>query len=192
MPRTDILTKYTDWRARKKIEAEKRAQERVKLLPADLQEQILEACDREREQLQGRIQEIDVELEKLAGLLAEAREKQQAAIKPDDRGRGQVGQAAIEAGKTVRRIRWHIAEFRTERRWRERQLREVGQVKDAAGAGVITGVLAITKSWQNRIVIGELAPRARGYVDAAGYELPPEALDADGEPLPTPEMPARS
>lgn len=193
MPKTDVLTRYKDWRQAKKIEAEERARERVKLLPADLQEEILEACDREREQLQARIEEIDAELEKLEAVLTEARQNErQARINTTGTGRGQQGAAAIEAGKVVRRVAAHIYAFQEEKRGRRRQLREVRRVKESAEAGLVTGILAITRNWQNQIVIGDLAPRAKGYVDAAGYELPPEALDAEGKPLPTPEMPERS
>jgi hypothetical protein len=79
-----------------------------------------------------------------------------------------------------------VAAIEAEKQDLHRQRREIKQVQTHAGQGIMTALYTIVRSWKAPVGIGELArriPMGPSYVDAAGYELPPEALDANGEPI---------
>jgi hypothetical protein len=197
MPGQNILEKYTNWLNRKKIEQTERAKTRTKLLPEDLQAQILGACDREAQLIRERIAWIDVELDRCKGLLAEARAAERAAATPvlGRPGAGIQNQAMVDAHQRTQAIANAIERLKAERTDRWSQLGEIRRVKAQTETGLVSGLLAITQGWTNRVEIGGLAdriPAGRSYfVDAAGYKLPETALDDEGKPLPTPSVPAQ-
>jgi hypothetical protein len=208
MPRGKPIESVRNWIKRKQSELKERAEERTKLLPAGLQEEILEACNDEREYLMARIDEIDQALEDLGDDLEEAKAARAEAYivhRPSPRTRRRAdgttmtvkpravhvkGQAAIKAGQAVRAVQGRIEALEQERRGRQAQLREVAQIEAAAKDGVVTALLSITKRWRNQINLTGLQPRvplANRYTDRAGNPLPEEALGPDGEPV---EMPS--
>lgn len=175
-----------------------------RLLPADLQEQILEACQQERAAVLARIAEIDEGLARIAELDRAAKEAYQATLKPIvERPRpvrrldGTIQErparirvhvatpATIEANKARARICAHKRALQVERAHRHSELGEILRIEDQTRAGVVTGLLFVVTRWRNRVDVGKLLPAAklgRSYSDAAGNPLPPEALDAQGEP----------
>lgn len=175
-----------------------------RIIPADLQEQILEACQQERAAVLARIAEIDEGLARIAELDRAAKEAYQATLKPIvERPRpvrrldGTIQErparirvhvatpATIEANKARARICAHKRALQVERAHRHSELGEILRIEDQTRAGVVTGLLFVVTRWRNRVDVGKLLPAAklgRSYSDAAGNPLPPEALDAQGEP----------
>ncbi len=175
-----------------------------RIIPADLQEQILEACQQERAAVLARIAEIDEGLARIAELDRAAKEARQATLKPIvERPRpvrrldGTIQErparirvhvatpATIEANKARARICAHKRALQVERAHRHSELGEILRIEDQTRAGVVTGLLFVVTRWRNRVDVGKLLPAAklgRSYSDAAGNPLPPEALDAQGEP----------
>ena len=175
-----------------------------RLLPAALQEQILEACQRERTAVLARIAEIEEGLARIAEIEEAAKEAYQATLKPIvERPRpvrrldGTIHErpprirsymttpATVQAGQPLARSRKHERALQAERAHRHSELGEILRIEDQTRAGVVTGLLFVVTRWRNRVDGGKLLPAAklgRSYSDAAGNPLPPEALDAQGEP----------
>lgn len=211
MPRGRVTDRYESWKQRKIKEQQQRAEERVKLLPQDLAQQILDAAEKERARIQERIEVLDESEARLDQWIEELTAEKLEATRPADperevtkidaRGkevtvtRGSDARRistaeSREIGCKLRRLKQRKATHQAERRHRLRQLADVGKVEAAARRGTVNAVLAITRDWQNTIDLGGLAPKvpvARRFCDAAGNVLSPEALDDDGQPaaLPT-------
>lgn len=175
-----------------------------RLLPAALQEQLLEACERERAAVLARIEQVDRDLELLEGRRLEALQAMRATIRPlaspartvrrldgstfERRGRVGVGvatPATAAANQALQRVLEDIAARKEERAYRLSELGQILRIENQTRAGAVSGLLAITATWRNRIDVGSFLPAAklgRSYSDAAGNPLPPEALDAAGNP----------
>lgn len=183
------------WKKRAATAQRAREQAEVKLLPSDLQQNILQACDRERAVLVSRVGWIDAEIERIEALIVEARAAEADALEvyhqsPIRRRRwdGTIweisqpairikGKAAIAAGQRVYGLATYREALVEERAGRLGQIGDVQIVENQTLAGLTSGVLSITRGWTNRLEIGTdfLPPAARGavLVDAANNELTP-------------------
>jgi hypothetical protein len=140
-------------------------QAKERLLPPDMQGQLIEAADAERDRLLGRVAEIDAELVHVDGLLEEARAAEQAAYQVVTPAPARVenwdgtireilarpyavrGKEAVAAGKRVAGLLEYRRRLEEERVGRLSQLGDVGRVRKQAQQGVVSGLLAIVAHW---------------------------------------------
>lgn len=188
--------------------AEARERQKTRLLPPDLASKIIEAADREREDLLTRLESIDNELTRLRGELREARKASEATLTPiwvtppttrrnwrgeivhkeGQRGAGVVNAATIEANKRVREIADAIRAQSKLRAFLINDLYEIAKVQADAEVGVVPVMLHIVGKWHNAVDLSvmETAKLGSSFLqhavpcDAAGNPLPPEALGPDG------------
>ncbi len=204
-----IKTFVTDQinRLKKQTDAAERADLARRLLPADLAEQILTECGRERGAILARMAVIDGSLTNLDLMRAKVREQQRATIEPietpsrvknnldgttteipaQDRGRGRVTKDALELNATIRKMAKHKRALELERQALQGDLHEIRRIEADARRGVMPALLALTDKWRSRMsLVGTLLPPVKlgaSFTDAAGNPLPPTALDENGQPL---------
>jgi hypothetical protein len=199
------LTSYDEWVQEQRAKQRREAEDRTRLLPDDLADQILRAAQVERKRLLDRIDAIDEDIETLeARKDALKSEYHDALIKraptrrvkrnldgsveiiEKEHERYVVGEAAIEVGKRRRAVQEHITMLHRAKAQAGGDLRALTKVEAAAERGVATVLMHIVKKWHTRVNIGRLAdkvPMGRShFADAAGNELPDEALDENGRP----------
>jgi hypothetical protein len=203
MPSKRSLKKLNAERRRRE-EQSRRKQERTRFLPSDLADEILAAAGRERAAVLARMKEIDETMETLEQRLRDARKQYRRALdvrRPPVQVRTRVdgstyeveprpvavkGPAAVEASAIVRGIQQRIAAYQQERQGRRNELRDILRVERAARHGMVSGVLAITRDWRNRVDLGEIAsqvPLGRSFVDVAGHPLPSGMTPEDVQAL---------
>jgi len=172
-----------------------------RLLSDRWQAEILEAVRAERTTVLARIKAIDDALEALAARKAEQKEIIRAAAweaqveapstvtRLDGSIREKPGRTvlvktaeAMPAQKELNRIREYMEALKMERSHRQVELGDLARIERQTKAGLVTGLLHLSRSLEKRIpLLGGMLPRAR-YCDRLGNILPPECLNADGEP----------
>lgn len=191
--------------------AEHREKE-VNLLPADLTGQVFMACRREAEKIRARIAWLDQEIEKTKADIGEVEKQVQEACRqiyfPGKRKGDVLGNFQIEEPKPqpgawqmteealklkreqLQPLQAKLKALEAEKNARLQELGELCRIAEKAGAGEVGLIHFLSDKWRGRLEIGaaveglqaKLGGRIVSFVDAAGYPLPDEALDAQGKP----------
>lgn len=204
MPKAETLVKLIR-RDRERIEEKVSGLELAgRLLPADLAEELLANSEIERKRLLDRLAIVDRNLERLDVHLARAR-AQEAQVKGlipartmlKELGDGtmveKTRRAAVVATPESMERRQVCAQFRrqikhnkAERRQLQSELSEIARIRAIARRGELNELLGLAARWSNPVMSITLTRITSSsplrFTDAAGNELPPEALGPDGRP----------
>jgi hypothetical protein len=182
------------------------------LLPPDLTGQVYLACRKEARRIQHRIDALQKHIDELVPAYQAARQKEQAASTPIYRpGRKRKHDPLFDDGppepvepvlmgyvktppavavfkKETKPLYDQLTACKEEILWRNQELAELRKIVNAAGLGTQVLINHFSNKWRGRLEIGGAGgvlaklSKAAVYTDSMGNPLPPEALDADGEP----------
>lgn len=212
MPSVDQLKEHAAKLVQRRDDRKRGRHRELSLLPPDLTGTVLIRCREEAADIRDWLEEVDAEIEKVEGQIADAklevREACAVAMRPakvhgdilfgyeveparPEPNWLQLTPAALAIRKKkVQPLERRLEMLKRERFQRGQELGELRRIATLAGLGRIGLIHHLSKKWAGRLEIGGAVEGYRAKLkgtfampsDFAGNPLPPEALDAEDEP----------